>query len=83
MTPDAIRSALKAEPFEPFAIQLDDGQTFRVPHPEFVLAPKGSRTIVVHEGGDRDRLLNAFLIASLNFDKPRKSRSNGKRRKAG
>lgn len=82
MTNESIRQVLYAQPFESFTIQMADGRAFQVNHPEMVMAPKGARTIVLHQGGDRYSMIDLFLISSLDFDKSRKSRGNG-RRKAG
>jgi hypothetical protein len=81
MTNEAIRQALYAQPFEPFTIHMADGRSYEVKHPEMVLAPRGVRTIVLHQGGDRYSMVDLFLISSLDFDR-RKSGRNG-RRKAG
>jgi len=38
MTAQDIRELLLASPFRPFRLQLANGRSLRVPHPDFVLA---------------------------------------------
>jgi len=80
MTTDSLREALLPRPFQPFAIQMADGRAFHVPHSEFVFAPKGARTIVLHVGRDRYHMIDALLISSLDFVDGRRASGNGKKR---
>lgn len=53
MVPNDIRAALKAEPFRPFEVRLNDGRSLRVPHPDFAsLSPGKWDLIVWHQGGE-------------------------------
>ena len=40
MNINAIKEALKREPFNPFAVNTSDGKTFVVNHPELVIMTK-------------------------------------------
>lgn len=82
MTTDSIRQALHAQPFSPFTLRLTDGRAFEVTHPEVLMAPPGARTIVLYLDNDRYNLIDLLHIASIDFDKRRRSQRNG-RRKAG
>jgi hypothetical protein len=53
MTLDQIRAAKHVQPFRPFTIYLDDGRTYEVRHPDFiVVSPNGrAATFFDEEGG--------------------------------
>jgi hypothetical protein len=38
-----IREAMRAQPFRPFAIQMADGPSYTVRHPDFVAVPQTRR----------------------------------------
>jgi len=38
-----IRDAMRAEPFRPFSIQMADGRSYVVRHPDFVAVPQTRR----------------------------------------
>jgi hypothetical protein len=64
MDVDAIRSALRRQPFQSFSMRLVDGREFPVPHPDFIAVSR--RTVVVMDtrsGGFT--VLEPVLIASL------------------
>lgn len=67
MTPDQLRSALRAAPFVPFRIHLVDQRTFDVPHREFAWMVPSGRTVfvasVAHEGAE---IIDVALIVSLS-----------------
>ena len=70
MTNESIRSAVRAEPFRPFAIRLADGRAFAVRHPEFVFSPPSSSVIVVFEPDDSYDMIDVRLVTSLDFESP-------------
>ena len=75
MTITQLREAIRKQPFEPFTIGLTDGRSFRVRHPEYVaIFPEGNRTFIVAGPGEHYRVLDAFLVTSLDF-------ANGKTRR--
>jgi hypothetical protein len=65
-----IRSYLKASPFQPFVIRMNDGREFPVPHPDFAaVSPSGGRIhLFLEDGGDAD--LSALLVASVHLLDP-------------
>jgi hypothetical protein len=55
----SIRNHLRATPFKPFVIQMNDGRRFKVPHPEFAaISPAGTE-----DGGGL--ILSTLLVASI------------------
>jgi hypothetical protein len=70
-----IQEALHKQPFEPFAIALADGRSLPVPHPDFV-AVHPRRIIVVADDGSWS-VVEPFLVASLDYGKPREKGGNG------
>jgi hypothetical protein len=58
---------LRAVPFEPFVVQMNDGRRFEVPHPGFAaLSPSGARLIIFREDSDDVAVtLSTLLIASV------------------
>ena len=72
MLSESLREHLRAVPFEPFAIQMNDGRRFEVPHPDFAaLSPKGTEFFVYrnNEAGAGIRL-STLLIASVEPMRP-------------
>ena len=67
MLSGTIREHLRAVPFEPFVIQMNDGRRFEVPHPDFAaLSPSGARLIIFRSDADDAAItLSTLLIASL------------------
>jgi hypothetical protein len=67
VTPDQLRSALRAAPFVPFRIHLVDQRTFDVPHRVFAWLVPSGRTVYVaspdHEGAET---IDVALIVSLS-----------------
>ena len=45
MTPNDVLQALRRRPFEAFRIQVSDGSTYEVRHPELVMVGLGSLSI--------------------------------------
>ncbi len=73
-----IRSRTTSSPFVPFTLNLADGRTFRVTHPEFVaFPPEGRRYVIVFLEDDAHdfEMIDPMLVTSLQVDKPG---SNGK-----
>lgn len=65
MLSEALREHLRGRPFEPFAIQMNDGRRFKVPHPEFAaINAQGTEFVVFGKTGGAITL-STFLIASV------------------
>ncbi len=78
MNLDGLRSALRRQPFNPFAIRLADGRSLHAKHPEFVAI--GTRLVGVFGEDDSWLVIEPLLIVSLD-SLPAGSGGNGKRRK--
>jgi hypothetical protein len=48
MTQQDIRDLIRAHPFQPFRLHLVDGNSLRVPHPDFIIAA-ASMAVVANE----------------------------------
>ena len=67
MLAESLREHLRAVPFEPFVIQMNDGRRFEVPHQDFAaLSPKGAEFCVYpHAEAGAAIRLSTLLIASI------------------
>ncbi len=70
MTTPQFKAVLHASPFCPFDIQLADGRSIRVTHPELVLITPGGRTIVVAVADDAIEIIDLLLVTSLRTQIP-------------
>jgi hypothetical protein len=77
MTVDQVRKLYDARPFQPFRINLADGRSLRVDHPEFMSFSTG-RSIVVFSQDD-----NAFEIVDLVLATGLQVGANGKGKHSG
>lgn len=78
MNLDGLRTALKREPFQRFAIRLADGRSVPVKHPEFVAV--GPRLVVVVDEDNSWSIIEPILIVSLDSLPRRNGAGNGKHR---
>ena len=65
MSPKGILQALRKRPFKPFRIQVSDGTTYDVRHPELVMVGKGEVMIGIPESGDADPVFDRVETVSL------------------
>lgn len=75
MTIDQLREVHRARPFQPFTMQLADGNEVRVPHPEFIwFHPKNARTVIVGLPNGAFKIIDLLLVASIEVGnaKPRR-----------
>ena len=67
MSPEQLRQSLRAAPFQPFRINLADGRSFDVPHPEFAsLSPTGRTVLVFSAGSELAEAIDVPLVVSLS-----------------
>jgi hypothetical protein len=78
MTSERLNEMMSARPFRPFAIRLADGELVRVEHPEFIARSPNGRTVVVFGSDDHMKILDVFLVTSLETVPPGK---NGRKRR--
>jgi hypothetical protein len=79
MTSERLAEMMGARPFRPFALRLADGELVRVEHPEFIARSPNGRTVVVFGPNDRMKILDLFLITSLETVPP--ASKNGRKRR--
>ena len=79
MSVDALRRALATQPFRPFILQLANGDSAVVPHPEFIwVHPTDPRTIAVADEDGGVRLIDLLLVVEIQY-----TTSRHRRRRAG
>jgi hypothetical protein len=76
---DGVREALRKQPFQPFLMQLADGRSLPILHPEFVAV--GKRRLVVIDENDGWSFVEPLMIVSLDQMKKTPPGGNGKKRK--
>ena len=82
MTSNEIRPLLKEQPFQPFRIHLVSGREVVIRHPEFMLIPPASRTMlfIVDEEGFGE-IIKSTIIERITFENGAKAKTNGTRRR--
>ena len=70
MVNDDVRRLLNSQPFQPFQIELVNGTTFEILHPEFVwFPPKNQRVMHITNGEGQEVIVNTTIVVSLQrFD---------------
>ena len=81
MNLDGIREALHRRPFRTFSIGLVDGQSFDVPHPEFVGV--GQRLVTVVAVDNSWSVIDPLLVVSLDYEDSGRPSGNRNQRKTG
>jgi hypothetical protein len=76
----SIREFNRAVPFKPYEIRMVSGESFEVPHPDFIsISPKGSFVVLIDED-ERPHHLSSLLIESVCPRNDHRARKSGKRR---
>jgi len=65
MTVEQIRKLYGARPFKPFVMQLADGTSVRVPHPEWMAFSPNGRTVTVFQRDDTHEVVNLRQVKSV------------------
>ncbi len=65
MSPVDILAAIRRRPFEPFRVQVSDGTTFDIRHPELVMVGLGAVIIGVPAAGQTDPIYERPVTVSL------------------
>jgi hypothetical protein len=73
MMKEQIRNLLHATPFIPFMIHTADGKSFRVDHPDFVMAGSDAPHVFVEEPSGRVHRINVMLITALEEESSSKA----------
>jgi hypothetical protein len=77
-TAERIRDALDAQPFRPFNVNLVDGTTYTIRHPNWISVPpvERPRDITIYEVGDKAkedytvRWININLVLEVSIPGP-------------
>ena len=66
MVIESIREFNRAVPFVPYELHMNGGETYTVPHPDFIsIAPRGSFVVIIDQH-DRPHHLSAILIERVS-----------------
>jgi hypothetical protein len=65
MTIEQLSTVHHAQPFQPFRINMADGRSVEVQHPDFISRSPSGRTIVVHKRDDTFEIIDLLLVASI------------------
>lgn len=80
MVISSIRELNRAVPFKPYKLKMVSGESFIVPHPDFVsVSPKGSLVVFI-DADDCPHHLSSLLIESVSPRKSGRARKSAKRR---
>lgn len=78
MVIESIRGFNRAVPFMPYEIQMAGGDTYDIPHPDFISVSRGGAYVIVIDQQDRPHHLNALLIERASLKSNRGGRKAGK-----
>jgi hypothetical protein len=70
MSSESLQRMIRAVPFQPFALDLADGERIQVPHPEFIAHAPGNRTAHITLPGDDFRIIDLLLVVSISPSNP-------------
>ena len=82
MVIESIREFNHAVPFVPYEIHTVSGETYEIPHPDFILvSPRGSYVVVIDPKDPRDapHHISAILIERATLLNGQKRRRSAKR----
>jgi hypothetical protein len=66
MVIESIREFNRAVPFVPYEVRMNGGESYSVPHPDFIsVSPRGTFVVIIDEH-DRPHHLSALLIERVS-----------------
>jgi hypothetical protein len=66
MVIESIREFNRTVPFVPYEVHVNGGETYRVPHPDFIsISPRGSFVVIIDQN-DHPHHLSAILIERVS-----------------
>lgn len=68
MSPQDLLELTRAQPFEPFELQLSTGEHFAVRHPENLLVGRTKCYLPVFDNGIVDRMVHVALVHIVKID---------------
>ncbi len=57
----------RAQPLQPFTLELTDGQKVDVPHPEFLSFSRGGQTVAVAGENGAFKIIDIYLITAIQL----------------
>jgi hypothetical protein len=75
MTIQQLRAAHRATPFQPFTVQMADGRSFRVPHPDFLSMSPTGRTVIIYQPDDEFSILDLLLMTEIQLAQTESSKA--------
>ncbi|HVS70337.1 MAG TPA: hypothetical protein VHQ47_03695 [Phycisphaerae bacterium] len=76
MTIETLRRTIQSRPFKPFNLNLTDGRSIHVRHPEFVAISGGGRIIAVFDEPDAGEFIDLLHVVSIEEQRS-KTKRNG------
>lgn len=73
MSPEFLREMIRAHPFVPFTLNISDGRTFEVPHPDFIMVSRSGRMAHVateRNNGEGLEYIDILAITSASTHDP-------------
>lgn len=81
MAPDRLRAALQTLPFQPFKVELANGKSIPIIHPDYAhLSPVGRTLIVYGREEEWSETIDVFLITNLAHGDAKPSRHRTQRK---
>ncbi len=81
MTIEEVRRQHQAQPFNPFRINMADGRSVDVDHPEFLAFSRNGRVVYVTTPGHGLESIDLLLVSSLTAIRKQEKRSGNGRKK--
>jgi hypothetical protein len=84
MTNERFKEMIKAKPFRPFQMNLADGDSVQVQHPELAILSPSGRTLVAFTPDDQMKIVDLLLVTSIehvNGGGRRRSRQKKRRQR--
>lgn len=75
MKAETLRDMLHKVPFVPFGVRMDNGATYPVAHPDYLLIVPGGEHVVVAEDSGRFHILDLPHISSITLQKSGRKKS--------
>ncbi len=67
MTIEQVRKVLRSQPFRAFVLNLADGRSVGVSHPDFLMVSPTGRTVAVYGLDDAVEVIDLLLVTSLQI----------------
>ncbi len=75
----SLRELNRAVPFVPYEVRMNGGESYEVPHPDFIsISPRGTFVVIIDQH-DRPHHLSALLIERVSPLPARAARKAAKR----